>query len=315
MRVNTAVLNRDVREARKKPAALRHIATLTLALGLMSTVNPSTACKDIRLQVLGSGGPELDDGRSSSAYLLWQGDSARLLMDTGSGSSTVFGATDARFTDLDAILLTHLHTDHAADLPAFIKGSFFSARVADLIVAGPMGNDRMPDTDSFIMRLIGPEGAFAYLSSYLEPDTESYTLQAVTMPATDPGQLDGNGWQARSLPVQHGPIPAVAWRVDIGECRVVYAGDVSAVPDDFAVFAQGADLLILHAAIPENAGPAARQLHMTPGGLVSLANQVAPRHVLLSHFMTRSAHTVPVRFRSLQASFSVARDGLRLEPG
>jgi len=284
-----------------------------LVFSVLPYAYAESACKDTRLQVLGSGGPELDGARSSSAYLLWQGNSARLLMDTGSGSSVAFGKTGARFADLDAILLTHLHTDHSADLPSFIKGSFFTARVNDLVVAGPQGNDRMPDTVTFITRLIGPDGAFQYLSSYLDPTAEAYTLKPVNMPMRTRGHLGGDGWHATSLPVEHGPIPAVAWRLAIGNCVVVYAGDMSAAPQDFLAFANEADLLILHVAIPEDTGPAARQLHMTPGELASLTNQTAPRRVLLSHFMQRSEQTAAEQFESVDTQLTVAHDGLILE--
>ena len=81
----------------------------------------TTVCEGVSLQVLGSGGPELDDGRASASYLLWKDEKANVLVDAGSGSSVQFGASGADFTDVDTILLSHLHTDHAADLPSFIK--------------------------------------------------------------------------------------------------------------------------------------------------------------------------------------------------
>ena len=309
-----AIQGRDADAKRSRSCVVRLIVGLVLATSVMHvTAAASGACKDTRLQVLGSGGPELDDGRRSSAYLLWQGNSARLLLDAGSGSSVAFDAAGARFADLNAILLTHLHTDHSADLPSFIKGSFFTDRSNDLVVAGPAGNERMPDTDTVITKLIGPNGAFRYLSSYLEPGTENYTLQPRVMPTRTTGRLSGASWRAQSLPVRHGPIPAVAWRIELGNCAIVYAGDLSAAPGDFPAFAQSADLLILHAAIPENAGPAARRLHMTPGELVALANETRPGRVLVSHIMKRSERAVLESFESLTAPLVVASDGLTLQ--
>ena len=55
------------------------------------------ACHNVAVQVLGSGGPELDDGRASSAYVVWVDDKARVLVDAGSGSSIQFGAAGASF--------------------------------------------------------------------------------------------------------------------------------------------------------------------------------------------------------------------------
>jgi ribonuclease BN (tRNA processing enzyme) len=39
--------------------------------------------------------------------------------------------------DLDAILFSHLHIDHAADFPTLIKSSYFEERTRALPVFGP----------------------------------------------------------------------------------------------------------------------------------------------------------------------------------
>lgn len=42
------------------------------------------ACQHQRVQVLGSGGPELSDGRASSSYLVWLDNKGVVLIDAGS---------------------------------------------------------------------------------------------------------------------------------------------------------------------------------------------------------------------------------------
>ena len=97
-----------------------------LILMAVCTTSYANQCKtdQVKLQVLGSGGPELDDGRNSSGYLIWYKNKARVLIDAGAGSSVEYGRSGAKFEDLQGILLTHLHVDHSADLAAFIKGSY-----------------------------------------------------------------------------------------------------------------------------------------------------------------------------------------------
>ena len=107
---------------------LRFIFIFLLAFAYTAQAELPCADNDVQLQVLGSGGPELDDGRASSGYLIWVKGRARILVDVGAGTSVNFGQSGAKFDDLQAILFTHLHVDHSADLPAFIKGSFFTAR-------------------------------------------------------------------------------------------------------------------------------------------------------------------------------------------
>jgi len=79
----------------------------------------------IALQVLGSGGPESGDKRASSAYVVWIDGKSKILIDFGGGASLRFEEVNAKIQDLDVILLTHLHIDHTADIPALLKSSFF----------------------------------------------------------------------------------------------------------------------------------------------------------------------------------------------
>jgi ribonuclease BN (tRNA processing enzyme) len=128
------------------------------------------------LQVLGSGGPETSDKRASSGYLVWQDGHARVLVDMGPGSMLRYEDSGARIEDLEVVLLSHLHVDHSADLPALIKASYFTQRSNDLPVYGPSGNTLMPDTTNYVQSLFGETGgAYRYLSGYLTGD-EAFRL-------------------------------------------------------------------------------------------------------------------------------------------
>ena len=84
--------------------------------------------KGIELQVLGSGGPELQTKRASSSYLIWRDGKAAVLVAIGGGAALRFGQSGAQMADLDVLLLSHLHVDHVGDLPALIKSAFFEDR-------------------------------------------------------------------------------------------------------------------------------------------------------------------------------------------
>lgn len=254
-------------------------------------VEASECREDVHLQILGAGGPELDDGRTSSGYLVWVKGEARLLLDTGSGTSVSFGESGGDFAGLDVVLLSHLHTDHSADLPAFVKGSFFTARDRDLFVMGPTGNHLMPATSEFVQRLFAENGAFSYLSGYLQKGRESYQLIArdVSQTADSAPFVREFEWgKISAIGVHHGPIPALAWRIDVAGCSLVYSGDMSDKTKKLVSFAAGADLLLLHMAIPENAHPVAQNLHMSPGDIANIAKLVQPKTLVLSHLMKRS---------------------------
>ncbi|HEX4676897.1 MAG TPA: MBL fold metallo-hydrolase, partial [Steroidobacteraceae bacterium] len=61
----------------------------------------------MELQVLGSGGPELEDKRASTSYLVWQDGRPRIVVDSGGGSALQFGRAGAHVSQLDAIFFTH----------------------------------------------------------------------------------------------------------------------------------------------------------------------------------------------------------------
>ena len=284
-------------------------ASITLLLCLTPQFARSSTCSENRvaLQVLGSGGPELNDGRASSGYLIWINGKASILVDAGPGSSVNFGQTGARFEDLQAILFTHLHVDHSADLPAFIKGSYFTPRRRDLSVFGPDGNNLMPSTTEFVQKLFGNQGAFAYLNDYADPSIEnSFHLQAVDVPLQP---RDTHETVLRpdlivtAVPVHHGPIAALAWRIDVFDCSIVFSGDMNNAYETLGGLANNADILVAHAAIPESAQGAATNLHMKPSQIGHIAANAGIRRLVISHRMLRTNQNEQALLRSIRKNF------------
>src|SRR5215475_8366413 len=134
--------------------------------------------KGVAVQVLGSGGPELQDKRASSSYLIWQDGQARVLADAGGGSALRFGEGGAKMSQLDAILFTHFHVDHSADFPVLIFSSWFEERARPLPLYGPPGNRFFPSTVDFVNAFFNDRnGVYRYLSELLVPQEKgSYKL-------------------------------------------------------------------------------------------------------------------------------------------
>src|ERR1700757_2488606 len=95
----------------------------------------------LAVQVLGSGGPEMQDKRASSSYLIWDRVTARVIVDAGGGSALGFGESGAQMSQVDVVLFSHFHIDHSGDFPALVFSSWFEARKRPLPVYGPPGND------------------------------------------------------------------------------------------------------------------------------------------------------------------------------
>ncbi|MFK8042981.1 MBL fold metallo-hydrolase [Congregibacter sp.] len=269
----------------------------------------------VALQVLGSGGPIADDARASSGYLLWIDGRARVLVDLGGGAILRFAQAEASFSDLDAILLSHLHADHSAGLPALLKSGYFAQRSRPLTIAGPSagGNAKVqfPSLDQYMNSLLqAGSGAYGYLGDYLLEEAGVPFLQLETV-ANQPGREElipvkgaNSNVSISALSVSHGPVPALAYRIQVSNNVVVFGGDQDGRTAAFPDFAKESDLLVLHMPIPENAGSPARALHATPSRLNEVARDAGAKEVLLSHFMARSLRNLESNVALVEARFS-----------
>jgi ribonuclease BN (tRNA processing enzyme) len=117
--------------------------------------------QSLSLEILGSGGPEFSK-RASSSYIIWIDNKAKVLIDAGGGAFLRFSQANAKIEDLELMALTHLHIDHSADLPAFMKAGYFSQRTKALPIVGtPKGGD-FPIIETFGEGLFGKSGVYAY---------------------------------------------------------------------------------------------------------------------------------------------------------
>jgi ribonuclease BN (tRNA processing enzyme) len=245
----------------------------------------------VSVQVLGSGGPELQDKRASSSYLIWQNGQARVLIDAGGGSALRFGESGAKMSQLDVILFTHFHVDHSADFPSLIFSSWFEDRNRPLPVYGPTGNSDFPSTVDFVHAFFNSRnGIYRYLSVVLVPEEEGgYGLQAhnvVGDPAT--AAFQGEHLSAYAARVIHGSVPALAWRVEIGGKSIVFSGDTNGEGTELVRLAKDADLFIAHNAVPEGATGVERRLHMPPSVIGLIAEEAHVKRLVLSHRMLRT---------------------------
>jgi ribonuclease BN (tRNA processing enzyme) len=246
----------------------------------------------LALQVLGSGGPEMQDKRASTSYLIWQNGKARVVLDAGGGSALRFGESGAQMSQVDVFLFSHFHVDHSGDFPALIFSSWFEDRKRPLPVYGPAGNKFMPSTTEFVRDLFSdPHGAWRYLSDLVEPSAEGgYTLQPHDLgTSARPILVSRNAGMAfYAVSVTHGAFPALAWRVEIAGKRIVFSGDTNGEGDGLTQLALNADLFVAHNAVPEGATGIERRLHMPPSVIGTIAANAKVKQLVLSHRMLRT---------------------------
>jgi len=266
-------------------------AILPYLAELPRAVAQGCGVQGIAVQVLGSGGPELQDKRASSSYLVWEQGRARVVVDAGGGSALRFGQSGAQMAQPDVLLFTHFHVDHTSDFAALIKSSWFEDRERPLPIYGPVGNDFMPSTTAFVSGLFGDKGAYGYLSELLVPGEQgSYKMQPhdVTAGETPAEVFRSGNLSASAVKVLHGQVPALAWRVEAGGKVIVFSGDTNGEGEGLVRLAANADLFIAHNAVPDGATGVERNLHMPPSVIGQVAAKAHVKSVVLSHRMLRT---------------------------
>ncbi len=268
------------------------IAFLLTCSFLPSVAAQTCDTQGVAVQVLGSGGPELQDKRASSSYLVWEDGQAKALIDAGGGSALRFGESGAQMSQLDVIFFSHFHVDHSGDFSALIKSSWFEDRKNALPIYGPPGNDFMPSTTEFVSDLFGDKhGAYRYLSELLEPDEDgSYKMQPHNVEAgsTPIAVFHNADLSASAVRVIHGGVPALAWRIETRGKVIVFSGDTNGEGAGLVKLATDADLFVAHNAVPEGVTGVERNLHMPPSVIGEIAQQAHVKKLVLSHRMLRT---------------------------
>ena len=101
----------------------------------------------MQLTLLGTGCPSVDYKRYGPANLVSTSQSS-ILVDCGSGVTQRLKEAKVSSADIDALFLTHLHSDHVVDLYQLIISSWHSYRAKSWRIFGPRG------TKKFVKKLM-----------------------------------------------------------------------------------------------------------------------------------------------------------------
>lgn len=193
----------------------------------------------IEVTLLGTGSPIPDPERAGPSTLVRAGDQM-FLIDCGRGVLQRLAAIGAGANQLSALLLTHLHSDHIADLGDVIITrwvSTFTPEAPPLPIIGPPGTAEVVDAT---LRAFGHDIGYrvahhADLTGPPRVEVHEYTDGVV---------WDHGDVQIRVAPTDHRPVsPTIAFRIEHGGASVVAAGDTVPCPSLDAL-AAGAGALV-----------------------------------------------------------------------
>lgn len=274
------------------------------------SANDTAPCSrhEVAVQVLGSGGPMHGQSRGAPAYLVWINHKPAAVIDMGGDTPTALVKAGVGANRIGTILISHIHPDHVSGLPDFLWGEITANRSSSLSIVGPDGGQGIADIRTFLERLFGEHGAFAGMQTLLAGGEFPVNIQTVaTGQKTITTVSDRDGISVFAYPVVHGKAPAVAYRVDGSDFRIVFGGDQTYLDPGFAEFADRADLLILHATVNAqvNASPLAHSVG-SPQDLGLTARHAHAKEVVLAHLMLATSMNQDAHLWSLSNIDSVS---------
>jgi ribonuclease BN (tRNA processing enzyme) len=223
------------------------------------------------LTVIGHWGAFPGPGEATSCYLL-QAEGVSVLLDCGSGSLSLLQDI-LPLNEIDAVVLSHYHSDHVADLGCLQ----YSSRI-----------------DMDLGRRAKPLKVFGHADA---PGFEKLGYLEFAIGATyGPDSILNIGpFSFTFTPTQH-PDPCYAMRVSCGGSTLVYSGDTGPSPN-LAGFAAGADLLLCETSLyDEYRGKIPG--HMSAGEAGELAKAAGVGRLIathLPHFGTQADLVVQAR--------------------
>lgn len=202
----------------------------------------------ITVTLLGTApGPPVRVGQAGISTLVEAG-GQRFLFDAGYGFLERLVESGRAMDAVSKLFLTHLHSDHVADLPALLllPWSAPSARDVPLEVWGPDG------TRSMMQHL---QQAFTFDIHVRRDLDEKASAKGIAVLAHDIREgvvYDQNGVTIKAFLVDHGPVkPAFGYRLDHAGRSVALSGDTRP-SDNLVANSKGVDLLIHEAVNDES---------------------------------------------------------------
>jgi ribonuclease BN (tRNA processing enzyme) len=218
----------------------------------------------VRVRFLGSGDAFGGGGRLQTCILV-ESDAFFYLLDCGASSLIALKSASIDPSDIDTILITHLHGDHFGGLPFFILDGQFSKRSAPLRVAGPPGLETRVN-EAMEVFFPGSPGA-----------RRNFEVQFQELVEGAPACL--GPLQVTPYEVLHPcGAPAYALRVQLDGRVITYSGDTEWT-DRLAAAASGADLFICEAYSYEKRVP----FHLDYSTLIQHRSELECRRMVLTH--------------------------------
>jgi ribonuclease BN (tRNA processing enzyme) len=246
----------------------------------------------VKLTVLGCSGSLPGPDSAASGYLV-EADGFHIVIDLGNGA---LGALQRylRPDQIDAVVLSHLHPDHCADMSA----------LAVALQYGPVRPERP-------LPILGPVATPERIAALINPDprhprdVENLT-ELFDFTAHDDREL---GPFSLSFASVNHPVPTSAVRISVNGRTLAYSADTGECPA-LVTLARDADLLLCEATFgPDD--PYRPDLHLTGRQAGAHAAQAGVERLVITHVPPTGSRDVAVT----EAAAAFGRPAEAAQPG
>ncbi len=242
--------------------------------------------------IVGSSGSFPGPGGPASCYLI-EAEGFRLVLDLGNGS---LGALQrfAPLDGIDAVCLSHLHTDHCIDMCSYFVVQRYH-----------------PDGPRPKIPVYGPAGTAQRLASALVPNSSVDVTSAFDFCTLAAGTFELGPLRVTTAHMNH-PVETFGFRVEHDGQVLAYSADTGPC-DELVKLASGADVLLCEASFLDGPGhPAA--LHLTAREAGQHAARAGVGELVLTHLVpwNDEAATLEQAAEAFGGPLALASPGIRL---
>jgi ribonuclease Z len=284
------------------------------------TLATSSNAQDLKVTLLGTGSPQPRMDRFGPSILVEAG-KEKLLFDCGRGAAQRIEQQKISFAEVDALFLTHLHSDHIVGIPDVWLTGWVRGRKLPLRVWGPAGTKEM---------MSHLEQAYEFDIHIRRDVDEKLPSQGVVVVAKDIEQgvvYENGGIKVTAFAVDHGLVkPAFGYRIDFAGHSVVVSGDTR-YSENLIRLAQGADVVI-HEVVDPSAFRAANPSmspervqgiighHTTAEQAGTIFAQLKPKLAVYSHIVPGgTTGLIPLTRKTYTGPLQVGEDLMSIEIG
>ena len=259
----------------------------------------------MELTLLGTGCPSVDHKRFGPSNLV-STKTAKILIDCGSSVTQRLNELKVSSANIDALLFTHLHSDHAVDLYQLIISSWHSYRIKPWKIYGPKG------TKKFVNKIMDAwaDERKLRISYEARASAKAFDIEVIEFKAL--GNFKIKDLQIKYFEVDHKPVKyAYGFNFLHKNKKLTISGDTRP-SENVMKYGQLADVLLHEVFIDEelkntNKMRTTKTLHNvkayhTPSSLVGkIAKLTRCKKLVLTHF-------VPTKFNERKLKKIVRND-------